>query len=428
MKKILLTTVAFALFAMSGMALMPTRAEAFPAFARQTGASCLSCHFQTFPALTPFGRSFMMNSFTDVGDQALIEDDNLSIPAVLNASFDVRANFTNVNAQGVGSVGTFNIPAEETRLFLAGRIGANSGAIIVFDPSKPAKMNAGPAPVWMFLNSMDLGDFKLGLGAQKSPWGGSNVMEVSNVFGHRGDKLGGQDISGISNAGFTKMTSSIGAWAGNNDIGYVQLAVVAPAIATLGNTNVGLNLGKLIRVVGIFDLAGWDTLVGFGNVSGRAGKATTAAQTAATGITGARIPMNLQFVDFQMQNSDVGGMSIGIYADYAHAKGQTSVFGTGNFYGDALGPNLNGNKFDAYSARIEVEPVNRVILGFGYGFQRLSTPAPGNVTNRILHLAGVYKFYQNMDLTVIFDDEKFKPAMGITETTRTTTVILEALM
>jgi len=425
MKKIFLSA-ALATVMASAISAGPNTAEAFPAFARQTGASCLSCHFQTFPALTPFGRSFMMNSFTDVGDQALIEDDNLSIPAVLNASFDIRANYTNTNVSGVGSVGTWEIP-QDARIFLAGRIGSNSGAIVVYDPTKPIAMNAGPTPIWMFLNSWDVGDFKVGLGIQKSPWGGSNVMEVSNVFGHRGDKLGGQDIAAISNAGFTKLTTSLAVWAGNNDIGYVQFALVAPAMATGGATNVGVNLGKLVRVVGLFDLAGWDTLVGFGSVTGTAGKQTAGAGIA--GITGTRIPMNIQFADLQLQNGDVGGISVGFYADYAHSKGQTSSLGIGNYYGSSLGPNLSGNKYDAYSARIEVEPIDRVILGVGYGYQKLFSPAPnGSTTNKVFHLAAVYKFYQNMDLTLIYNSEKLNPGAGPSETTRTTILAIETLM
>lgn len=41
MKKILLSAAAFSLVVASSLALMPTKAEAIPAFARQTGASCL---------------------------------------------------------------------------------------------------------------------------------------------------------------------------------------------------------------------------------------------------------------------------------------------------------------------------------------------------------------------------------------------------
>jgi len=411
MKKILLSAAAFSLVVASSLALMPTKAEAIPAFARQTGASCLSCHFQTFPALKPFGRAFKMGSFTDVGDQALVEDDNLSIPSVLNASFVLRGIFKHINKPSVGSVSTYEFPADAV-LMLAGRVGTNTGAFIEFD---------GGAANWQVLNSIDLGGFKLGFGAHKSGFGGSGILEVSNVFGQHGGKLGGKSISGIQAAGFAQDTSGIGAWIGS-DLGYVQFALIAPAAATGGGVNVGLNLGKLVRVVGTFDLGGWDTLIGFGSVTGTAGKQATAAQTAATGAASARIPMNMQFVDGQIQG-DIGDMSLGIYADYAHVKGKTSDLGTGNFYGGGV---VNGQTFDAYSVRGELEPVSGILLGLGYGHQK-TTFATGELSVRTLHLAATYTVYQNLDINVLFDDAK-TTNLGTASTDRTTVVEFEGLM
>jgi len=426
MKKMILTTAAFALVVVSSIALAPTKAEAFPAFARQTGASCLSCHFQTFPALTPFGRAFMMGSFTDVGDQALIEDEHMSIPAVLNASFEVRGGAVNTNVTGQPSTTVYNIP-DKARLFVAGRIGSNTGAIIMFNGGADAMpgMNMRPTPVWMLLNSWDVGDFKVGLGAHKSPWGGSNVMEVSNVFGHRGDKLGGQDITAITNGGFTNMTTGIGTWVGN-DLGYVQFSLVAPAGMTQGGTNIGSSFGKLVRAVATLDVGGWDTLVGFGIVTGSAGKGDAGA--------GTRVPMDMQFIDAQVQG-DVGDMSLGVYGDWAHAKGKTSTTGDGNFYGigeafaDAGAVNTVGNKYDGFSIRAELEPINRFLVGIGYGYQKLtrSAVAGGDLTNKVFHLAATYKIYQNFDVNVVYNSERLTDT-GVSTTTRTTIIEVDTLM
>jgi hypothetical protein len=441
MKKMILTTAAFALVVVSSIALAPTKAEAFPAFARQTGASCLSCHFQTFPALNAFGRAFMMGSFTDVGDQALVEDDNLSIPAVLNASFEVRAGAVNTNTTGAPSTTAYNIP-DAARLFVAGRIGSNTGAIIMFTGGQNkmannVNMNMAPTPVWMLLNSWDVGDFKVGLGAHKSPWGGSNIMEVSNVFGHRGDKLGGQDISAITNGGFTKMTTGIGAWIGN-DLGIIQFSAVAPATLTTGFTNVGSSFGKLVRAVATLDVGGWDTLIGFGIVTGSAGKGplqtVTVVNPNTSTLDSSRVPMNMQFIDAQIQG-DVGDMSVGIYGDWAHAKGKTSTAGTGNFYGiggaiaETGARNDAGNKYDGFSIRAEVEPIDRVIVGIGYGYQKLTRPA-GDITNKVFHLAATYKLYQNFDINILYNSEKLTDSMTAanTGTTRTTIIEFDALM
>jgi len=296
-----------------------------------------------------------------------------------------------------------------------------------------APMNMRPTPVWMLLNSWDVGDFKVGLGAHKSPWGGSNVMEVSNVFGHRGDKLGGQDITAITNAGFTKMTTGIGTWIGN-DLGYVQFSVVAPAMVTTGFTNVGSSFGKLIRAVATLDVGGFDTLVGFGIVTGSAGKGPLMAMDGGGNITSTRVPMDLQFIDAQVQG-DVGDMSVGIYGDWAHAKGKTSTAGQGNFYGvseafEAAGAdNVAGNKYDGFSIRADIEPINRFLVGIGYGYQKMTRPG-GDITNKVFHLAATYKIYQNFDVNIVYNSEKLTDSMvtANTGTTRTTIIEVDALM
>ncbi|MDX8414349.1 MAG: hypothetical protein R8J85_09715, partial [Mariprofundales bacterium] len=130
MKKAFISAAAFAVVAVSSIAIAPTTSEAIPAFARQTGAACLSCHFQTFPALNAFGRAFKIGGLTDVGDQALIEDDNLSLPAVLNLGMVLRPAYVHTSnsttpALGVSTtVNTTNwaVPTDNN-ILVAGRVG-----------------------------------------------------------------------------------------------------------------------------------------------------------------------------------------------------------------------------------------------------------------------------------------------------------------
>ncbi len=460
MKKMFLTTAAFALLVVSGIALLPGRAEALPAFARQTGAACLSCHFQTFPALNAFGREFMFNSFTDVGDEALVEDDNLSIPTVLNMSMDVVATATHTTGDGAASTTTYNIP-DSARLFIAGRIGKHTGAFIMFTGGADGNSfkNMNPTPVWLLLNSVRINDdFQVGLGAHKSPWGASSAMEVSNVFGHRGDKLSGKDVSAIQAAGFSKMTTGLGAWVRYKNLGYIQLAMVAPAGETTGVSNLGTRWGYLLRAVATLNVGDWDTLIGFGYVTGTAGKGGTGGTTSSgflnkpnmgVKLENARIPMNLQFVDVQLQG-EIHDMSVGVYGDWAHAAGRTSASGAGNFYGSPGMPgepgfgsamdmtgkfNTAGNTFNAYSIRTEIEPVNRFLVGIGYGYKRFKGLAAGDISSQKFQLAAVYKLYQNFDLNLVFDNEKITDPTGTLSgtglknfTNRTTVLSAEALM
>ena len=429
MKKMIFSAAAFGLVAVSSIALAPTTAEAIPAFARQTGAACLSCHFQTFPAVNSFGRAFKMGSFTDVGDEALVEDDALSIPASLNATVVIRGNYTRTSTTAAGvktTTGNWNVPSE-TPILIAGRVGSNSGAFVEFANGGAGAGPAGAgAPVsvgnWQFMNSFDLGGFKVGVSAANSTFGGSAQMEYSNVFGQHSGKLAGGNVSAIQALGFAQATVGVGAWVGN-DMGNIQLALIAPSAAQ--GTNVGTSFGKLVRGAATLDLAGWDTLIGFGVVTGTAGKSV------ASGGVGQN-PMDLQFVDAQFQGA-VGDTSIGVYADWAHAKGKTDQASLqGNVYGVTNGPtnliNIAGTKSDAYSIRADIKPLEHVIVGAGYGYNKFSTPVAASISNtKTTQVAATYEIYQNFEINGVYTSAKTTTG-GVANTTNTTLLEFEALM
>ncbi|OIO70545.1 MAG: hypothetical protein COW19_07065 [Zetaproteobacteria bacterium CG12_big_fil_rev_8_21_14_0_65_55_1124] len=411
MKKMIFSAAAFGLVAVSSIALAPTTAEAIPAFARQTGAACLSCHFQTFPAINAFGRSFKKNSFTDVGDQALVEDDNMSIPAVLNATVVIRGNYTNTKT-ALGSAGVWSVPSE-TPILIAGRIGSNSGAFVEFANSMTGSVTVGN---WQLVNSFDVGGFKVGVGAHNSSFGASAVMETSNVFGQHGGKLAGSDVSAVQASGFRANIIGVGAWAGN-DMADVQFALVAPTGAQ--GTNVGIKLAKLVRAHVNLDLGGFDSMIGVGFVTGQAGKlVATPGPVAGAGV----FNMNLQFVDFQAQG-DIGDTSLGIYADIAQAKGKTTANAATNFFGGAA----QAGKWDAWGLRAEVKPLHNI--GFGVGLRSINSDPTGlakTKTNRT-HLAAFYEIYQNFELNLVYNNDKATLA-GVSTTTKSTMLEFEALM
>ncbi len=427
MKKFFLSAAAFAVVAVSAIAVAPNTAEAIPAFSRQTGAACLACHFQAFPAINAFGRAFKMGSFTDVGEQALVEDDGLSIPAVLNATWTLRGNYTSTNTTGLASEGTWTVPAD-SMLMIAGRIGPITGGFVELGS---ATLNANTQTTnWQLINSVDLGGFQVGFGAHNSTFGGSGVLELSNVFGQHGGKLGGKNVSAIHAAGFDQGTVGVGTWIGNG-LGVVQIALVANNAAANGTVNVGTRFGKLIRAVATLDVAGWDTLIGLGLVTGTAGRGTAAGAVATVGDVAQ--PMNLQFVDFQMQG-DVGDMSVALLADWAHANGKTGVGSAtlpNNFYGGGV---TNGQDFDAFGVRLEIKPFHSALFGVGYGYNKTSQVAGSLNAESVvktLHLAATYQIYQNFELNLVFDSARTNAgtiAVPTSTTTRTTVLEFEALM
>lgn len=453
MKKTLLSAAAFAVVAVSAVAVAPTTSEAIPAFARQTGAACLSCHFQSFPALTAFGRAFKRGAFTDVGEQALVEDEGLSIPASLNASLVLRAAYTNTktntpatattpNPAAPGySNGTWSLPVEAP-LLIAGRVGSNIGAFGEF-VGGASGANVSPTANWQVMSSFDFGSFKGGLNVFNTGFGFTAGIETSNVVGqHAGvlNSLGG-NLSATHALGFRAVnTQGAVVWAGN-ELWQVQVGGVAPDVPMVAaalalpaglTSNVGFHLAPMARVFVTPEVAGWDTGIGFGIVSGTVG----AGAPAGAAVPGQKVAgMNLWFIDAQAQG-EIGDTSIGLYADYASTKDKVATNVLANVFG-AMGPHAataRADKTDGWSFRATVKPLHNIILGAGYG---QTTYKPAGLTGgkrKAWQIAGTYEIYQNAELTLSYNDTKLDAgyqvagAVGQALDTKTTTLLFEALM
>ncbi|RME84271.1 MAG: hypothetical protein D6771_04725, partial [Zetaproteobacteria bacterium] len=229
--------LAAAALAAAALTMAPTASQAIPAFARQTGSACLNCHFMSFPTLAAFGRSFKQGAFTDVGDEALVEDEGLSIPAVLNATFVVRGSIDKIKdttkvAPNKSSWTDYAFP-RDTVLLLAGRIGEHTGAFIEFD---------GAAANWQLMNSFDTGNVKVGLNIANTGFGWTAPIEVSSVFGQHGGMLNGKNISateqimGQDPTGAAGNTLGVALWAAN-DMFTGQVGLYAPTNASTGAVN-----------------------------------------------------------------------------------------------------------------------------------------------------------------------------------------------
>jgi len=380
MKKILLSAAAFAVVAVSAVAVAPTTSEAIPAFARQTGSACLSCHFQEVPALGAFG------------------DENLSIPVVLNASFVVRAKASNAKSTNVPSNSNYTIGADQNML-IAGRAGTNTGVFLEFAGGAAAGTGGGGLNNMQVLNSFDVGDFKVGLGYVNTGFGPDALLTVNSVYGQHSGNLGdvAAEVSAVNHSGFTGGTASnfstIGTWVGN-DMGFIQLGLTAPAAVTQGATNVGLQLAKMVKVAATLDVAGFDTVAGFGTVAGKIGKAINANS------------MDMQWIFAQMQG-DLGDMSVGLYADWAHAKGKANgnVLGADDLTAGAGTLNA-GQKYDGYSLRATLEPFSQVGLNLGYGYRKTTATATTAIKHQVFSFGAAYSFYQNMIMAINYTNDK----------------------
>ncbi len=318
MKKMFFSAVAFAVVAVSAVAVAPTTSEAVPAFARQTGAACLNCHFQAIPRLTAFGRNFRMNAFRDMGEQALIEDEHLSLPAVFNASFLMKARFstgdTKVNGvttakggligagAGVGESIQVQFPDESALLF-GGRLGEHAGLFNEWDVINGSMLGAKVAYVF----DLDAGIVALALGT-------TDALGASSIFNDPSNALS-RNTRGVQTRAFALRSTihhtgatGVGVYGHLADSLYFAVGGVLGQAAggtQVGNTGVDVTLSPYIRAAYTGEIAGLDAVIGgwYADVATANHKRTP----------GTKNPRKEYGLDIQLQG-DVGGVSVGFYA------------------------------------------------------------------------------------------------------------------
>jgi hypothetical protein len=120
-------------------AIVATPSQAMPAFARQTGKACNTCHFQHMPILNEYGMEFKAGGYTDMGKQAEVKGKELSIPGIFNASLYTKIRYQKDNGKdgtdnAANSVktthsGEIQFP-DEFALLIGGRVTDNIGFMI----------------------------------------------------------------------------------------------------------------------------------------------------------------------------------------------------------------------------------------------------------------------------------------------------------
>lgn len=385
MKKMLLSAAAFAVVAVSAVAVAPTTSEAVPAFARQTGAACLSCHFQAIPRLTAFGRSFKIGGFRDMGEQALLEDDHLSMPAVFNASllFKARINFTNKGlnavggAKGFGGLDSSGIQwPDEAALLIGGRYGSNIGAL--------TEWNGGPLSYKIaFVGDFDFGQVGFVGGSTDALGLGYLYNDPSNtlVRNTRGTQF---RPTFFKNTSMQTGVTGLGVYATVADMLYVavgQFVSNAGMNPANGGTLSGAALDFLTwgRVALTAEVAGLDMVAGIYSVSGSQNK------NAAVGIA----KETTTGVDLQLQG-DLGGVSVGLYGVYQFTGKRWATVG-------AAAPASN---FTGFHGNVNVSLGH---FGVKAGYSSSKDKQAGGAAAKTA-LAGVwYSLAQNVELDVEYE-------------------------
>jgi hypothetical protein len=305
-------------------------AYAVPAFARQTSMPCTACHFQNFPTLNAFGRTFRAGGYTMSGGQGLIEGDGISLPMVLNASVigKLRYKKTNGNTDAGSDRGSIEWP-DEAALLIGGRLAKNAGFIMELGLGDVASededsgdvsansflstklhFNVGKAGNTQFsiipFSTDGLGSaygFELlNTGAQRSqrPIEDRRGFSAAQALGLASGEATGLAFVASSNNYFINYSPWVPGWGGTH-------MDVAPSGFT-----------HYLRAAYMPFIGSWDS--GFG-VQYWTGDATVADED------GSDIDIKTDgwIIDAQAQG-DVGGMPLGLYASYGQCEGDTDHF------------------------------------------------------------------------------------------------------
>ncbi|RMF47682.1 MAG: hypothetical protein D6751_02120 [Deltaproteobacteria bacterium] len=384
-----------------------------------------------------------MGALTDVGEQALVEDEALSIPAVLNATVVFRPQIQNQKTSTSttsGSTTTKTISYGDQVVLIGGRIGPNAGAFV--------ELGGGAFGNHQLFTSFDLGGVKAGLNYYNTGFGEDAGLQLGNVWGQHGAMMGMRSVS--ANQKLFKgealgggQFAGLAAWAGN-DMGAIQIGLVVPSDGTTfgGNfadptvppaqqtaNDIQISTWKaapMIRAQGFFDVGGMSAEVGAIFVSGNVGDALGTGGSALNNVNtlfaaGTQAKLKRWGLEAALEG-EMGDTQFGVYADYASAA--KSSGNSVNLY-NGFNAARQSKTVNGWSIRGTVKPVHNLVLGLGYG--QLKRGLTGDVTNKTLHVAAEYEFYQNFVVALTYTDEK---GVGFVNgaTTKTTLLDIEALL
>jgi len=343
MKKLLLALASVLFLAIPLYA--PRDAQAVPAFARQTGMACNTCHFQHYPALNAFGRAFKAGGFTMVGGQSLVEGDLLSIPSTLNASVVTKLRYQKTNGDDDDSGtnrGELQFP-DEAALLIGGRVGEHIGFIL------EAQMADGESPTFASFQ-IPVGMEIAGMRYEVVPFttdafGPQYSFEVLNTgaIRHLRTLEHRRETSAVQYVGAQGEAQGFG-FVGWHNTGFVNYTLWQPEVGSSDSAP----LLHYVRLAATPTIAGWDLGVG-GQL--------WAGSTKHGGTT--REKAEAWAIDLQAQGNILNA-PVGFYASYARADG-SNPGETANMF------NSNPEAESAWSVLAELGVLpNRVTVAVGY--------------------------------------------------------------
>lgn len=310
--------------------ILPQQASAVPAFARQTNMACTACHFQHFPALNSFGRSFRADGYTLTGGQGLIEGDDLSLPVMLNASVIAKLRYvkTNGNTDESTDYGRIEWP-DEGALLVGGRLAENVGFLMELGLGDVASEEDGEVSANSFLSTKL--HFNVGQAADTQfkviPFSTDGLgvgygFELLNTGAQRSQRPI-EDRGGFSAAQALGLGSGEATGIALVASGHNYFLNYSPWVPGWGGSNMSVEpsgLTHYLRAAFMPTIGGWDT--GFG-VQLWSGDATVATDDGTGNETD--IVTDGWIIDAQAQGQ-VSNMPLGLYASYGECSSDPEHF------------------------------------------------------------------------------------------------------
>ena len=410
MKKLLSAVAAVFLFA-AVLVYLPREAEAVPAFARQTGMACNSCHFQHFPSLNAFGRAFKAGGYTMVGGQSLVEGDLLSIPTTLNMSLVTKLRYQKRNGTNGAlelNKGELQFP-DEAALLIGGRGGEHVGFLL------EAQLADGAAATFTSYKMpivFDVANLKVsaipfktdGLGASY----GLELMNTGAVrhqrpLEHRGDMSAQQYVDTSGAATGIALVAVDNLW-------HVNYSAWTP----VDGTNASSPYLNYIRAAVTPTVSGWDVAAGVQIWNG-----TTKQVDSTNPASPIRTSADAYALDAQLQGN-AGNYPLGAYFSYATAKKSDPNKVANMFNGS---PNKAKSAW-ALAGELGVIP-NRVTVALAYRSGKDGDPNGDGKDSEKATTVGVnYNATQNVEVQLnhsIYSGD-VKPTAGVGDSL--TTIIL----
>lgn len=352
---------------------------AISTFARQTGIPCAGCHFQNYPTLNQFGRSFKANGYALAIMANSSESPNLSLQDSINAGIVAKIRYQQSNGPKVAGTnnsndGEFQFP-DELLLNVVARISNNIGAMVELDLNDGSPLVSGlKLPVIYNVKGAAMGAIPFNTSSQGAAYG----FELLNTGAVRFSRVA-EDRSAVSAQqyiGTATKAQGIAAVVSKASF-FANFSKWSPR--AIGD-NSGAPTANYLRLAMTPQLGGWD--LGFG-VQSWSGDATE------PGLMN-KVNTKAWAVDAQAQGA-IGEIPLGIYVSVANAQG-TPV---GSFTPNLFNSNPDDRKAAAIVGQLGIVPgKSTLLLSYRNGDN-------GNITNSTDNawmIGGTYLLRPNVQL------------------------------